>query len=146
MRDLSPTSRDVWVLLCLPVPRRAHSNRIHFFGNMLLISYLALSLDFCSIPHFFFFQIGAIIDKRFRIATYLDVESLVMSALATTVSDVILRQLHADQILHHQLGVVVVLVVAVVVGLVVVVGRVVLVDEPPVFGRKELVDSGFGRL
>ena len=66
---------------------------------------------------------------------YLDVQSLVMSALATTVSDVILRQLHTDQILHHQLRVVMVVVVVLVV-VIVVVGGVVVVDQSSIFGRK----------
>jgi hypothetical protein len=69
---------------------------------------------------------------------YLDVESLVMTALAATVGDVILRQLHADQILHDHLGVVVVVVMMMViiividVVVVVVVVVIVLVDQPAV--------------
>jgi hypothetical protein len=72
---------------------------------------------------------------------YLDVESLMMTALAATVGDVILRQLHADQILHDHLGVVVVvvmmmmviiIVIDVVVVVVVVVVVIVLVDKPAV--------------
>lgn len=59
--------------------------------------------------------------------TYLDVESLMMTALAATVGDVILRQLHADEILHDQLGVVVVIVKLIVVCVVVVVLMVVVV-------------------
>ena len=71
---------------------------------------------------------------------YLDVESLMMTALAATVGDVILRQLHADQILHDHLGVVVVVVMMMmviiividVVVVVVVVVVIVLVDKPAV--------------
>lgn len=69
---------------------------------------------------------------------YLDVESLVMTALAATVGDVILRQLHADQILHDHLGFVVVVVMMMViiividVVVVVVVVVIVLVDQPAV--------------
>lgn len=78
---------------------------------------------------------------------YLDIESLVMTALAATVCDVILRQFHADEILHDQLGVVVVIVMLLVaiVCLVVVVG-VVLVNQPAVTNREQVVDSGFSRL
>jgi hypothetical protein len=61
-----------------------------------------------------------------------------MTALAATVGDVILRQLHADQILHDHLGVVVVVVMMMViiividVVVVVVVVMIVLVDQPAV--------------
>lgn len=61
-----------------------------------------------------------------------------MTALAATVGDVILRQLHADQILHDHLGVVVVVVMMMViiividVVVVVVVVVIVLVDQPAV--------------
>lgn len=61
-----------------------------------------------------------------------------MTALAATVGDVILRQLHADQILHDHLGFVVVVVMMMViiividVVVVVVVVVIVLVDQPAV--------------
>ncbi len=73
---------------------------------------------------------------KFVFCFYLDVESLVMTALAATVGDVILRQLHADQILHDHLGVVVVVVMMVIIividVVVVVVVVIVLVDQPAV--------------
>ena len=79
---------------------------------------------------------------------YLDVESLVVAALAATVGDVILRQLHANEILHDKLGVVVVIVVLLLLlaVIVVVVVAVVLVDQPAVSNGKQVVDSGFSRL
>lgn len=55
-----------------------------------------------------------------------------MTALAATIGDIILRQLHADQILHDQLGVVVVVVVMMVIIIVVDVVVIVLVDQPAV--------------
>lgn len=79
--------------------------------------------------------------------SYLDIESLMMTALAATVCDVILRQFHADEILHDQLGVVVVVMMLLLMMVVVclVVG-VVFVNQPAVTNREQVVDSGFGRL
>lgn len=69
--------------------------------------------------------------SKTRVRFYLDVESLMMTTLAATIGDIILRQLHADQILHDQLGVVVVVVMMVII-IVVDVVVIVLVDQPAV--------------
>ncbi len=70
-----------------------------------------------------------------------------MATLAATVCDVILRQLHANEILHDKLGVVIVIVVLLLlIVVVVIVVAVVLVDKPAVSDGKQVMDSGFGRL
>lgn len=52
-----------------------------------------------------------------------------MTALAAAIGDIILRQLHANQILHDQLAVVVVVMIVIIVVDVV---MIVLVDQPAV--------------